>query len=118
MRRGPTVDHQNNIFVENQMGGCVRNADDITPWIHYNLREPEQRCPVREHCGCPSNPHPDPLDIDDPDEYLGSNVEAVPFATMPKNRPRTLREHFGAPARHTVPRSGRGRHVHGAMPLE
>ncbi len=85
---------KNNIFVENQMGGCVRHDEDVTPSIRYNCASQNNDAEFGSHCACPSNPHPDPLDINDPQEQLGTNIVVVPFATMPKNRPRTLREHF------------------------
>jgi hypothetical protein len=87
---------KNNIFFSNQLGGCVRYADDVTPVIRYNCANQNQACQFGEHCGCPSNVTPTEIYITDPDEQLGTNTLADPGFPAITKPPftRSRREHF------------------------
>lgn len=69
---------KNNILFQNNLGGCVRYADDVTPAITFNCADQNQPCDYGEHCGCPSNPLPEEILLTDPDAHLGTNISADP----------------------------------------
>jgi len=87
---------KNNLFVQNQLGGCVRYGDDVTPEIRYNCAFQNQTAQFGEHCGCPSSVYPDEIFITDPEQQLGTNITedpAFPAITKPPYN-RTRREQF------------------------
>ncbi len=87
---------KNNLFVQNQLGGCVRYADDVTATIRYNCAFQNNHAQFGEHCGCPSALQPTEIYITDPEEQLGTNIIANPDFPAITKPPfdRRLREHF------------------------
>lgn len=121
-RRGGRLAIKNNIFIGNLMGGCVRNGnppsnpEDIT----YNCASENNSAQFGTHCGCPSDPDPTPLEGEELADclYRYHNITDAPYDPMPKNRPRTLREHFVLKADTPCRDQGEDGTYMGAMPPE